>query len=184
VSQPPSRSGPSFTLDEPERLYRSYGPRCYALARQIVRDAHLAEDVVQEVFATVCNQPQRYDPDRGSVATWLMTITHHKAIDTVRRLQRRVSLDTPDTVLLLLPDPSPGPEAIAGAKDAATPVRAALASLSRTQREVIVLAYYGGYTQSEIAEHLDIPLGTVRSRTLTGMRRLHQQLSTDQQRAS
>ena len=70
------------------------------------------------------------------------------------------------------------------AKDAATPVRVAPASLSHTQREVIVLAYYGGYTQSEIAEHLDIPLGTVKSRTLTGMRRLHQQLSTDQQRAS
>jgi RNA polymerase sigma factor (sigma-70 family) len=96
VSQLPSRSVPSFTLDTPERLYHSYGARCYALARQIPGRTP-REDVVQEVFATGCSQSQRYDPDRGSVATWLMTITHQKAIDNVRRLQRRVSPSTPLT---------------------------------------------------------------------------------------
>lgn len=183
MSQLPSRRVPNFTLDESEQLYRSYGARCYALARHIVRDAHLAEGVLQEVFTIVCNQPQRYDPDRGSVDTWLMTITHHKAIETVRRLQRRVPLDTPDMLLHLLPHDSPGPGAITSDKGTATPIRDALAGLSRTQREVIVLAYYGGYSQREIAERLHIPLGTVKSHTLTGMRRL-QRLSANPPGAS
>ena len=157
-------------------LYRQYGPSCYGLARRVLADDGLAQDVVQEVFVAFWRQPDRYDPSRGRLAGWLLGITHHRAVDLVRREQRhrsrRVSLDA----LTGLPGDTNVPEQVDLALRAGR-TRAGLAALPDAQRDVLLLAYYGGLTQREIAARLDIPLGTVKSRTLTAMLRLRDTLA-------
>lgn len=154
-----------------EELYGRFAARCYGLARRIVNDDALAQDVVQEAFLAVWRDG-RYDPARGAVSSWLLTITHHKAVDTVRREQRRrglqVCLDQVEDVAAACPDPAES----AAATLQRDQVRAALMALTTEQREVVVLAYYGGYAQTEIAAMRAIPLGTVKTRTLAAMRKL------------
>ena len=93
-----------------EAVYRLHGARCYSLARRIVHDPHLAQDVVQEVFAALARTPTRFDPERGSLQTWLMTLTHHRSVDLVRSRRSRVALDSPDGELAFLPDQRLGPD--------------------------------------------------------------------------
>lgn len=154
-----------------EELYGRFAARCFGLARRIVIDDALAQDVVQETFLAAWRQC-RYDPARGAVSSWLLTITHHKAVDTVRREQRRrgpqVCLDQVHDLL----EAGPGPAESAATTLQRDQVRAALSTLPIEQREVVVLAYYGGYTQAEIAAMRAIPLGTVKTRTLAAMRKL------------
>jgi len=153
-------------------LFRTYAPTALALARRIVRQAFLAEEIVQEVFLAVWRHPEGYDQHRGSVRAWLMGMAHHRAVDAVRREEanRRRSED-------VLPEPSEGDPADTVVAAISQPqeraaVRGALEQLPREQREVIELMYYEGLSQSRIAERLSLPLGTVKSRTLLGMRRL------------
>lgn len=157
-------------------LFRQYAPTALALARRIVRDAALAQEIVQEAFLAVWRSPDAYDPDRGSVRAWLIGIVHHRAVDAVRREaaeQRRLQesavfeppVDVADEVL----------DGIGGHEERKA-VREALALLPPPQREVIRLMYFDGLSQSQIAERLALPLGTVKSRTLLGMRRLRDAL--------
>jgi RNA polymerase sigma factor (sigma-70 family) len=167
-------------------LYDEYGARCYGLARRILRDERLAEDAVQEVFLAVWRGASRHDPARGSVASWLLTMTHHKAVDAVRREEngrkRRAPLELLNDEAIT--DPGVDQQAVDGV--ARDHVRGALAGLPPAQREPLVLAYFGGYTQREIAELTRTPLGTVKTRMLSGMRKLRAELKdlqpgTDQQ---
>jgi RNA polymerase sigma-70 factor (ECF subfamily) len=154
-----------------EELYHRYGGRCYGLARRIVVDAQLAQDVVQDVFLALWRRGQ-HDPARGTVATWLLSITHHRAVDHVRKEERRrlhgASLDELDAAS----DPGPTPEDLAWRSVRGDRVRTAMADLPAEQREVLLLAYYGGYTQNEIASISGVPLGTVKTRTLAALRKL------------
>jgi RNA polymerase sigma factor (sigma-70 family) len=159
-----------------EAAYRAHGARCYAIARQIVRDPQLAQDVVQEVFASLVKERGRFDPERGTLATWLMTLTHHKSVDLIRSRERRVGLDAADSGLALMPELSAGPEDAAEISEQGALVRGALHRLSSIEREVIVLGYFGGYSQSQIARRLGVPLGTVKSRTSHGLRHLAEHL--------
>ena len=160
-----------------EALYNRYGRACFALARRILDDAQLAEDVVQQVFLALW-QGSGYDASRGAVSTWLLSVTHHKAVDSVRRESNRRKRLAGEQVLLETAAAGPGPDDEAWATLRAERTRDGLRGLPAEQREVLLLAYYGGYTQREIAEMTGLPLGTVKSRTLTAMRKLRDVLST------
>ena len=151
-----------------EELYDRYKTMAYSIAYRITNDPILAEDVVQDAFLGAWRNAARYVEGRGSVKTWLLSIVHHRAIDTVRR--RRPTTELPDIELpppsaLTLPDV--WAEVSAGL-DAVT-VQGALGALSDVQREAIELAYFGGLTQQEIAERTATPLGTVKSRMRLGL---------------
>jgi RNA polymerase sigma factor (sigma-70 family) len=163
-----------------ELVYQRYGGACFALARRIVDDPGLAEDVVQQVFLALW-QGHGFDPSRGAVSTWLLSITHHKAVDTVRRESRRRGVSA-DQGMIDIAEPGPGPDDEAWRLLRADRTRAAIRALSAEHREVLLLAYYGGYTQREIADLSGLPLGTVKSRTLAAMNRLRLTLAAVDER--
>jgi RNA polymerase sigma-70 factor (ECF subfamily) len=156
------------------RLYQRFGRPCYSLARRICADEGLAEDVVQEVFLALWRDPTRFDPSRGDFATWLLTLIHHRAVDTVRKettIRRRI-VASPEAGEEWSPTPLPGADAAAMARVTAGQVRAALHRLPAEQRRVLALTYFGGHTQREIAALTGVPLGTVKSRTFAAVQRL------------
>jgi RNA polymerase sigma-70 factor (ECF subfamily) len=156
-----------------EQLYSRYGGACFSLARRILDDRQLAEDVVQQVFLALW-QGSGYDSRRGAVSTWLLSVTHHKAVDSVRRESTRRKRLAGEQDLIELAAAGPGPDSEAWTRMRAERTRETLRRLSPEQREVLLLAYYGGYTQREVAELTGIPLGTVKSRTLTALRRMRE----------
>jgi RNA polymerase sigma-70 factor (ECF subfamily) len=155
-------------------LFDRYAPTAKALAIRVVRHTHLAEEIVQEAFLAVWRNPDGYDEQRGSVRTWLMGMVHHRAVDAVRReeAQRRRAEEQVSEARDEQPD-----HADQVADELARPeerrlVRAALDELPREQREVLELMYFDGLSQTGVAEKTGLPLGTVKSRTLLGMRRM------------
>jgi RNA polymerase sigma-70 factor, ECF subfamily len=156
------------------RLYDLYGPAAYSLAARIVRDRDLAADVVQNVFLAVWTGATQFDPARGQPSTWIMTMTHHKAVDMVRREQRRRT-EPLDVVGDQTATEAPVDEQ-AWRGVARGHVREALQRLPDPHREVIELAYFAGYSQSELADRLAVPIGTVKSRTFAAMRALRDAL--------
>ncbi len=160
-------------------LYDSQIRAVFSLAFRIVSDEDEAQDVVQEVFAQAWAQAGRYDPARGSVSSWLLTMTRSRAIDRLRaRRARPESTRLPEDLAVVdLPDPARGQEHAVLQDEAANRVRAALQELPLLQRVAIELAYYEGLTQSEIAERLEQPLGTVKTRIRTGLLKLREALA-------
>jgi RNA polymerase sigma-70 factor (ECF subfamily) len=157
-------------------LYDRHGALAYGVARRILRDPQLAEDAVQEGFVNVWRGAGGFRPDRSRAASWILMLVHRRAVDIVRREERRSaeSLDAAG-------EPGPAMETAGG--DTADAVigrlehewaRATLAKLPDPQREVLELAFYGGYTQTELAERLGVPLGTIKSRMFNGMARLRE----------
>jgi len=156
-------------------LYRRFGRLAYGLALRILRDDALAQDAVQEAFLGVWRAAGRFKAERAKPSTWLLTLVHRRAVDLVRREERRRTEP-------LQPETEPaGSEAADEAELAAQreTIREALRRLPSEQREAIELAYYGGYTQSELAERLGQPLGTIKSRMFTGLSRLRDELGED-----
>lgn len=158
-------------------LYDRYGRASYALARRILADEQLAQDVVQEVFLTLWRDATRYDAARGGLSTWLLTLTHHKAVDAVRREENLRKRRTSADVLEFTESRDPRPDDEVWTLQRRDRVRTALADLPDPQREALGLAYFGGYTQREIAKLTDTPLGTVKTRMLAGMKRLRDTLA-------
>jgi RNA polymerase sigma factor (sigma-70 family) len=157
-----------------ETLYDRFGRPAYSLARRICVDETLAEDVVQEAFLMVWRDPGRFDPARGSVSTWLLTLVHHRAVDAVRREVTRRKRVVPGSLENEEWNVPPGPGADQAALGAvvAGKVREALGQLPVDQREALALAYFGGYTQREVASLTGVALGTVKSRMFAGVRKL------------
>jgi RNA polymerase sigma-70 factor, ECF subfamily len=150
-------------------LYDRFGRIAYGLALRILRDPALAEDAVQEAFLQAWRSAGGYEPERAQASTWLLTFVHRRAVDIVRREERRRGEPSE-----ALPEPvGPGADETALAHSRREVVRDALRRLPREQREAIELAYYGGLTQTELAERLDQPLGTIKSRMFSGLKRLH-----------
>jgi RNA polymerase sigma-70 factor, ECF subfamily len=155
-------------------LFGRYASAAKALAMRVVRQTHLAEEIVQEAFMAVWKDPYGYDGERGSVRSWLMGTVHHRAVDLVRReeaYRRRAEDSIPEAMEEEADHAQDVVEAL-GRPEERRVVRAALAELPDEQREVLTLMYFDGLTQTQIAARTGLPLGTVKSRTLLGMRRM------------
>lgn len=169
-----------------EQLYDRHVRNCFGLAVRIVREPSTAEDIVQEVFTKLWSRPDTFSPDRGAFHTWLLMVVRNKALDKLRRTKTRsgpriipwhVESTGSETIVDILPDTGPTPHEEAWERESATVVRHALGQLSAHEYQAIELAYFGGLTQREIAEKLEQPLGTIKTRTRSALRRLHQFLS-------
>ena len=147
-------------------LYDRFGRVAYNLARRILRDDDLARDAVQEGFLTVWRRSATFVPERAKASTWLLTLVHRRAVDLVRREERRRTEPLEDA-----PEPAAADETL-WLRFERERVQDALRRLPDQQREALELAYYGGYTQSEVAERLGVPLGTIKSRMFTGLAQL------------
>ncbi len=161
-----------------ETLWDRHSRPTYSLAIRMLRDAGWAEEVVQDVFVRLWSKPEMYDPSRGSLRTWLLTVTHHAATDGLRGKRgtartRDAGPDPLDKVVSI----GEGPEEEAWRNVRAEHVQAALSELPSAQREAIELVYFQGLTQMETAEHMDQPLGTVKSRLRLGLRKLRDSLA-------
>lgn len=147
-------------------LYDRYGRPAFALATRITGSPELAEDVVHEVFLRLWRDPSRYDPDRGGFPGWLLAATHHLALGATRR--ESAARRCREALAAELSGAAPA--APSGARG--DRMSLALAALPAAQREALVLAYFAGHTQNEIATDTDVPVGTVRARMVGGMRQL------------
>jgi len=153
-------------------LYDRYGRVAYGLALRILRDEALAEDAVQDGFLAVWRTAARFMPERGKASGWILTLVHRRAVDLVRREERRRGES-----LERVPDPGGASvEEDAWLRFERGRVQDALRQLPDQQREAIELAYYGGFSQSELAERLGQPLGTIKSRMFSGLARLRELL--------
>jgi RNA polymerase sigma factor (sigma-70 family) len=149
-------------------LYDRFGRIAYGLALRVLRDSALAEDAVQDAFLNVWRSAHRFEAGRAKASTWVLTFVHRRAVDLVRREERRRT--EPEEAA---PEPAgPGADEDVERRSKRESVQDALRRLPPDQREAIELAYYGGYTQSELAERLGEPLGTIKSRMFTGLQRL------------
>jgi RNA polymerase sigma-70 factor (ECF subfamily) len=154
-------------------LYDRYGRTAYGLALRVLRDPALAEDAVQEAFLTIWRTASRFMPEKGRASTWILTLVHRRAVDAVRHEQRR---RTDSLELAAEPSDEGGVEEDAWLRLQRERVQAALRLLPDAQREALELAYYGGFSQSELSERLGQPLGTIKSRMFTGLARLREEL--------
>jgi RNA polymerase sigma-70 factor (ECF subfamily) len=154
-------------------LYDRFGHVAYGLALRVVRDPALAEDAVQDAFLAVWRSAARFVPERAKASTWILTVVHRRAVDIVRREEPRRT-----EPLEAAPQPSANlTEDEAWLRLQRTRVQEALRRLPDQQREVLELAYFGGFTQSELADRLGEPLGTIKSRMFTGLARLRELLA-------
>ncbi|MFZ0627016.1 MAG: sigma-70 family RNA polymerase sigma factor [Acidimicrobiia bacterium] len=155
-----------------ETVFRQYGGAVRTIAGRVVSDNTLAEDVVQDTFVGFWKTPERFDPARGSLRTFLMTIAHRKAVDLVRSevARTRREMKPPD------PDHSDVADEV-WSRQLSEQVRGALEDLTESEREAISLAYLGGLSYVETAKRLGQPEGTVKSRIRSGMRKLSVSLS-------
>jgi RNA polymerase sigma-70 factor (ECF subfamily) len=180
-------------------LYDRHADGIHAVALRLTSDRQLAEEVVQETFLALWNRAELFDPALASLATWLRSIARNRTVDRLRALGRRPTLVSfggrgdggdddpgldrlgPDVVVLGGAAPDLDPVVAAEASSVRAAIKAALATMPDVERTVIVLAYREGLTQQEIAERLDWPLGTVKTRTRRALARLRELLEADEQ---
>jgi RNA polymerase sigma-70 factor, ECF subfamily len=160
-----------------ELVYDRHGGAAYSLAYRIMGERNAAEDVVQDALLSVWRSGGRFDPARGSVRTWLLGIVHHRAIDALRRTsthaRRRASAEG-------IEERHEAPErtdAEVARREDAREVREIMGTLPEQQRQVIRLAYFGGYTHTQIAQMLDMPIGTVKGRMRLGLEKMRRVMS-------
>jgi len=167
-------------IDALEALYARYARPVFSLAVRILGDEGEAEEVTQDVFERAWRHASSFDRGRGRFATWLLSMTHHVAIDALRKRRRRPQAmggETASVTLNLVADPRADVAAMANEHLDGTRVRHALSSLPDAQRKAIELAYYGGLSHLEIAAALGDPLGTIKARIRRGMERLRDALA-------
>ena len=157
-----------------KELYRRHGPAVYGLARRVVVDADRAEEVVQEVFLRLWNEPERFDPTRGALRSFLYRQAHSRSVERIRSEEaRRRREERHDREQL---HPAYDVEIEAWELIRSELVKDALDTLADGEREAITLAYFGGRTYREVAVLLDLPEGTVKSRIRLGLNKLADQL--------
>lgn len=161
-----------------EEVIAAYGGVVFGIARRVIADAAMAEEVAQDAFLALWRRPGAFDPDRGSLQSFLIGIARNKAIDLVRREEsRRRTKDALIAEAEALPAVAAAPSASEGFGERQE-MTAALQKLSPLQREAIVLAYFGGRTYREVAEELEIPEGTAKTRLRDGLIRLRDLLGS------
>lgn len=146
-------------------LYDELAPAVFGLARRLVRDRGLAEDVSQEVFVEVWRKAPRFDPARGTARSWVLTIAHRRAVDAIRRSESQRARDSRAGAI-------EEPDASINQAVNRTDVHRCLEGLTPIQRESVVLAYYDGLTYAQVAARLDRPLPTIKTRMRDGLIRL------------
>lgn len=161
-------------------LYSRYSRVVFSFAIRMVGDVGSAEELTQEVFIRVWRQGGSYQQSRGAFLTWLLSVTHNMAIDEIRRRKRRPIVQEPandeDETLVAVSDPRANVESEAWLSSLRDLVRAALREIPESQRTAIELAYFAGLTQREIAETLNEPLGTIKTRMRLGLLKLRDRL--------
>jgi RNA polymerase sigma factor (sigma-70 family) len=150
-------------------MYDQFGSFVFGLASRVIRDRRAAEDVTQDVFLSLWERPDAFDPERGHLRTFLGTVAHRRAIDFVRREEARRRRNVRDAQTVL---PIPDVDELAIAIVTAEHVRAEVERLPADQREAIELAYFAGRTYRQVADELGIPEGTAKSRMRLGLRRI------------
>jgi RNA polymerase sigma-70 factor, ECF subfamily len=161
-----------------EVFYDRHGGAAYSLAHRIVGDPGAAEDVTQEAFLSIWRSRARYDAARGSVRAWALGIVRNRAIDSLRRAARPApKLDLDDEFTLETQPAGELTDVEAIRRETARRVRVALGSLPRDQSRVIELAYFGGFSHSEIANMLGKPLGTIKGRMRLGLEKIRTTLA-------
>ena len=161
-----------------DELYRRYAPTAYGLAYRVVGQQMLAQDVVHDAFMALWRAPEAFDPTRGAFRTFFLSLVHHRAVDTVRREERMRKRNERAANL----ETDYDEDVAEGVVEASylgirrKEVREAMKALPPEQQKVLELAYFGGRTQVQIANELDIPVGTVKTRTLAAMRKLRRAL--------
>ena len=161
-----------------EALYDRYVNILYASALKFVKEDADAQDVVQDVFIQIWDKAKLYDPAKGKPLTWALTLTRNRSIDRIRAIQRRTRLRDEFEAETVMDESVGVREALSGvdASEKGQILRAAVSQLSPQQKKVIELAYFGGLTQTEIAEKLGEPLGTDKARARRGLLRLKELL--------
>jgi len=163
-------------------LYDRVGRVAYGLALRVLRDDRHAEDAVQEAFLQVWRSAATFRAERAKASTWILTLVHRRAVDLVRREERRQADPlTDDSAAGVAPEET---EEAAWLRFERERVQSALRQLPDVQREALELAYYGGFSQSELAERLGVPLGTIKSRMFAGLARLRELLDDSTQEGS
>jgi len=165
-------------------LYDRVGRVAFGIAYRVLRDERLAEDAVQEGFLAVWRTAATFRPERAKASTWIVTLVHRRAVDIVRREQRRRAEPLDATAVGEAADPAGSAEDEAWLAFERDRVQRALRTLPDAQREMLELAYYGGYSQSELAERLGVPLGTIKSRMFAGLARLREVLDDTESEGS
>jgi RNA polymerase sigma-70 factor (ECF subfamily) len=165
-------------------LYDRVGRVAYGIAHRVLRDDRLAEDAVQEGFLAAWRSAAAFRADRAKASTWIVTLVHRRAVDIVRREERRRTEPLETETRADPVDPTGSAEDAAWLGFERDRVQAALRALPDMQREAIELAYYGGYSQSELAERLGLPLGTIKSRMFAGLARLRELLDESESEGS
>ena len=157
-----------------EAFYDRYGRSVFSLARYMLREHSLAEEATQDVFLNLWLKASSYNPQRGTPRSWFMSVAHHRIIDVIKSRDRRLRSTNQESheLLDLRPSSRPGTEVEALRNLTREQIFVALGSLPKEQREVVVLAYFEGYSQSEIAGKLRQPLGTVKTRVRLAMQKL------------
>lgn len=170
------KAGDGSALTE---IYDRHATMVYSIGLKFLRDPGRAEDLTHDVFLVIWEHPERYRPEIGPFAPWFYRVARNRAIDVLRRTRRETQPGDQAIFELSWPDPDPDPGELAWIRIESRRVRAALLQLPATQRAVIELAYFSGMTQREMAEHLNEPLGTIKTRVRSGLLRLREMLETD-----
>ncbi len=157
-------------------LYDRYGRLAYSLILRIVRDQEMAEDLVQETFIRVWSRAQAFDSERGALGPWLLAVARNRAIDYLRSVDGRMARSSYELVEMENPALFANLESQMMVSDLAGRVREAMSKLNSSQRSVIELAYFDGLSQTEIAERLGQPLGTVKTWVRTALKNLREEL--------
>ena len=161
------------------RLYDATAARAFGLAVRVVRDPAQAEEVTQEAFLEIWRTASRFDPDRGSAVSWVLTLVHRKSVDRVRSAEASTRRDTTYHQSNVTVEHDSTSEAAQASMEARR-VRQALGSLTEVQREALELAYFKGYTHTEVATMLDLPVGTAKTRIRDGLIRLRDTMEVGQ----
>jgi RNA polymerase sigma-70 factor (ECF subfamily) len=164
-----------------EELYSRYSTPVFSLARFMLRHEALAEEATQDIFLNIWLKSASYKADRGEPRAWIMSVAHHKVIDIIRSRRRNMNLTDPKDyeTLDLLPSGNRATDDEAVLNLERERIIKALAVLPEAQREVIMMAYFEGYSQSEISLRLNQPLGTVKTRVRLAMQKLRVELEED-----
>ncbi|MDJ0924007.1 MAG: sigma-70 family RNA polymerase sigma factor [Acidimicrobiia bacterium] len=157
--------------------YGQYGHRVYRVAYGLLRREELAQDITQEVFVRLWKRPERYDPERGALSSFLQLDAHGRSVDLIRSEEARNKREIANE--RLSSDYQPSPEEEAMKRITSERVRTALYQLKETEREPIAMAFYMGYSYRKVADVLGVPEGTVKSRIRSGLAKLRESLGTE-----